>query len=211
MGLFSLFSGSGTTRDADVRLITQSAIAAWSQLAVLPAAGLLAPPAGGVAEEISRERAALMRVAPIASNALHLDAIGGGSFAGGSGSFTGGSGSGGGYGAAAAEGAGARRSSASGSGGYGSAAGGSPRSAGAGAGGSPRASSGGSGGGGYGEAGGRRQSGSGGGLLDLSLDDLLAMRARELKKLLSDQGIDSQDLFEKEALAQRAYEMCCRR
>ncbi|GBF91972.1 chlorophyllase [Raphidocelis subcapitata] len=196
LGLFSFFSGSGETRDEDVRLITQSAVAAWSQIAVLPAAGLAAPPAAGAEAELSRERAALLRVAPVSAVAFNLDALpaGAGSAAGGSA-------------------AGSDRAS-------------SPRAGSAGAGGSRRASS---------DAGFGSGSGAGSGgyyspragaasapppppppppppappLLRMTMDDLLQLRARELKSILVERGLDCTGLFEKEDLARAVYEACC--
>jgi len=183
MGLFSLFSSSGATRDEDVRLIAQSAIAAWSQLAVLPAAGLAAAPAAGAGDELARERAALMRIAPVACQAFHLETLGGAAAAAAGGSWGAAAGAAGGGGSP--RGSSGRRSSSGAS----AASGGSDAVAGS---------------RGY-------QGQAGGQLLDLSLEDLLAMRARDLKKILAERGIDSQDLFEKDALARRAFEMCCRR
>ncbi|KAI8462420.1 MAG: Alpha/Beta hydrolase protein [Monoraphidium minutum] len=77
MGLFSIFSSRGETSDEDVRLITQSALAAWSQIALLPAAGLAPPPAAGAEAAVAAERAALSRVAPLVSREWNLGALGG--------------------------------------------------------------------------------------------------------------------------------------
>ncbi|KAI8476317.1 MAG: hypothetical protein J3K34DRAFT_273396 [Monoraphidium minutum] len=166
MGLFSLFSGSGETRDEDVRAATHSALAAWAQLEFLPAAGR---GGGGGGDALAREAAALARIAAVRCQQFNMGVGGGGDGGGG-----GGGGAGSGWAAA-----------------------GAPQA--------PRQEQQGW------PAGGGGAAGAGGRLLEYSFDDLMAMRAKDLKGILLDAGVDSRGLFEKRELAERVYEACCRR
>jgi hypothetical protein len=151
VGLFSLFSSSGETRDEDVRAASQSAIAAWAELAVLPSAGLAPPPPGGAEAALARERGALERIAPVRVRGWNLASLGAG-------------------GAAPPPPQQQQQQQQQAQ----------QQQAQQGARGPP--------GGGY------------------TYEGLMGMRAKDLKGLLADAGVDSRGLFEKEELARRVLE-----
>ncbi|GFR47543.1 hypothetical protein Agub_g9265 [Astrephomene gubernaculifera] len=208
--LLSMFVGSGSTPDEAVRRVSRAAMAVWARELAVPLAR--GEPVGGqqVTERLRQASAALEQLAPLSYSVKGFDHLGA------PGSFTYGSSSRGDAGKRTSSSSGGDRDSSSSSSKDGSSSSESGSGAGGGAAAAGAHEEGRSGATGSSFAGPSASaaaagaSGAGGGsrLGGWSREQLQGMRARELKALLQERGVECSDCFEKEDLVRRILERC---
>ncbi|GLC36869.1 hypothetical protein PLESTB_000183900 [Pleodorina starrii] len=211
--LFTAFVQSGPTPDEAVRRVSKAALLAWALELAVPLARGDTVSGRQVTERLQQTAALLERQAPLACSLKGFDTLPGPASSGAAQTGAGAAAA-----AAAASGASSSASSSSSrsssGGGGGSTAGawgatsragsetqrtwtGTERGAASSASETASASSGGGGG-----------RGAGGGRSRWRTEELMAMRARELKAILLERGVDCSDCFEKADLARRIVERC---
>ncbi|KXZ49234.1 hypothetical protein GPECTOR_22g826 [Gonium pectorale] len=195
--LLSMFVESGPVPDEVVRTASKAALLAWALELAVPLARGEAVSAQQVQDQLQQTTEVIKRLTPVASAIKGFEQLGGStprSASASTGSATGavrstpGSGQregGGPQDASASSGAGASQSAAAGSAAGGSSAGSTSHAAGSG-----------------GSATGSQRSSV------WKYDELMTKRAKELKAILVERGVDCSDCFEKADLAKRIMERC---